>query len=245
MHHAVGTHQAEGYQHRAHRLGSHSRDGHACHIHVEADDQDEVQHHIHHTGDGQVNQRTLGIAHGAQDGGAEVIHHIEGHAQEVDLHVGGGQIQDGVVHHLQQGPAEEEANQTHGHTGDDRQGHGRMHSLMHRRRIICAEGLCHRDAAAHAQADEHIDHQVDQTAGGAHCSQAFLAGPAAHDYHVRRVEEQLQNTRCNQRQGKDKDLGQQCALGHVHFVFLDTCHIARLLCITGRRIPSGRGSFPA
>ena len=65
----------------------------------------EVQHHIDEARHGQTEQRPPGVAHGAQEGRAEVVQHGHGHTDEVYLEVEGGQADDVLraAHQLQQG----------------------------------------------------------------------------------------------------------------------------------------------
>ena len=231
MHRAGEAHQADDHQHRANRLGADRGDSNARHVHVEADHHHQVEDHVHHPGNGQVEQRALGIAHGAQDGRAEVVNHVEGHAQEIDPHIGGCQVEHGVLHHPQQWTAEKEAHQAHEQACDHGQGHRRVDALVHLRRVVGAKGLGHRHAAAHAQADEHVDHQIDQAARGAHRRQVLFARKAAHDHHVRRVEQQLEDAGGNQRQGEHEHLGQHRAGGHVHFIAFCACHSSFSFCV--------------
>ena len=89
---AVGAEEADDHQHHADDLAHHRGNGHARHAHVEYDHQKQVQKHIHDAGDRQVIQGTAGVAHGAEDGGTEVVEHIGGHTHEVDLHIQGSGV---------------------------------------------------------------------------------------------------------------------------------------------------------
>ena len=78
-------HQAAQYQSRRDILGNTGSRRYARHIPVEKHDEDQIEHHIDHTGEAEVIQRPLGVALGSEDGCAEVIDHGGRHTQKIYL----------------------------------------------------------------------------------------------------------------------------------------------------------------
>lgn len=93
-----------------------------------------------------------------------------------------------------------------------------MHALVHRIHVLRAVAAGDEHIRAHRKAHEQVDDQVDECRGGTHRRQRRVAGVAAHHDDVRRVEQQLQNARAHQREGKGQDLAQKRAAGHVHLI---------------------------
>ena len=84
-------HQDEHNHHSGKALGNGGRQGNACHIHVQHRDEDDIQRHIDHTGDGEEDQRAFGIACGPEDRSGEVVDHREGDARKIDPDIYRGQ----------------------------------------------------------------------------------------------------------------------------------------------------------
>ena len=88
--------QAKEDQPRGDKLRNDRRNGHAGDAHVEHDDEDQVEDHVDDPGGQKEIQRPLGVADGAQDGGAEVVDQNGGHPDKVDAHIERGLIDDVV-----------------------------------------------------------------------------------------------------------------------------------------------------
>ena len=189
----------------------------ARHAHGEEDDEDEIQHHIDGARHGQTEQRPFGVAHGTQQRRAEVVQHGHGHPDEVDLEVEGGQVDDVLraAHQLQQAPGREEAHHGQKEAADEAQRHRRLDGGVDALLVLCAETAGRDDVRAQRQAHEQVDQQVDECAVGAYGRQRRAARKTAHDHHVSRIEQQLQDTGCRQRQGKQDDLFQHRAAGQI------------------------------
>ena len=184
---------------------------------MEHDHQDQVQHHIDKTGDGQIHQRTAGIAHGADDACAEIVQHVEGHADEVNAQVQGGQVDDvvGAAHHVQQGTGQAQAQDHDKHTGHQRQGDGGMHAAGYALTIACAVGMGDDDVAAQGKTHEQVGQQVNQRAGGAHRRQGLGACKLADNGNIRSVIKQLQDAGEHQRQGEAEHQRKERPLSHI------------------------------
>ena len=213
----VGLYQAQQHQPRGNTLGNHRGNGHAGHIQVEADDKEQVQHHVDDSRQEQEVQRPLGIPHRPQDGRAEVIEHAGRHADEIDAHVQAGLVQHLLwgAHQLQHGRCQGNADDQHNAAKDQAGQHRGVHRVPQRLAVIGAVVLGHQHVGAHRKADEQVDDQVDQRAGRAHRRQSLGPGKAPHHNNVRRIEQQLQNAGDGQRDGKADNLPQQGPVGHV------------------------------
>ena len=169
---------------------------------------------------------------GPEDGRAEVVEHVGGHAAEVDP-----QIHRGQPDHLRRGggPHQQLAGQDRprghqDHAADEGEGHGGVYALSH---VLLPSGPQipgHHHVGTHGEADKEVDQEVDKGAVGAHGSQGLLARVASHHHHVRRVEEQLEQAGEHQGQGEEQQLPRQGTVDHVDAV-------ARLLHrLTGFRV---------
>lgn len=79
-----------------------------------------------------------------------------------------------------------------------------------------AEVLRHDDAAAGGEAEEDVDDEVVERAGGADGGHGVAPGELAEHYDVRRVEQQLQDAREHQRNGKAQQVAHDGAAAQVH-----------------------------
>ena len=190
---------------------------HTGYAHPEPDDEHQIQHHVDDAGGRQAVQRTLGVAHSAQQRTAEVVQHTHGHPDEVDLQVQSRQIDDVLraAHEFQQSPGGKEADKGQQNAADQTQRHGGVHRVLHAALVLCAEApRCHH-IGTQRQADEQVDQQVDERTVGADRRQSRAAGKAADNDHIGGVEQQLQNAGCRQGKGKQNDLLQHGAGGQV------------------------------
>ena len=84
-----------------------------------------------------------------------------------------------------------------------------MDGFLGRVLVPAAQGMGHGDAGAYAETDEEVYNQIGDGAGGAHRRHGHAAAPAADNHQVRRVEEQLQKTGEDNRNGIKQNAGQQ------------------------------------
>ena len=126
-------HQAAQHQNRGYVLGNNRSQGHARHIHMEYDNQNQIQNHIDDSGKKQVIEGPLRISLGPQNSRAEVIEHVGRHAEKVYSQIDRGQINDisGRGHPFQQLTDHNDAKNHHNHAADERQGDGGMDILSH------------------------------------------------------------------------------------------------------------------
>ena len=76
-----------------------------------------------------------------------------------------------------------------------------MYGLVHRVVIFGTDRLRDTNACTDRKPHKQIDQQVDQTARRAHRADGFTTRKLPHNHKVRGVEQQLQKTRRNDRQG--------------------------------------------
>ena len=217
MQRALFPHQHGGDQAGRHCLTDDGGQRNARHAHGKADDEHKVQHHIDDTGRRQTVQRTLGVAHGPQQSAAEVVQHVHGHADEVDLEVQRRKVDDilRAAHELQQAAGGKKAHHGQQYAAGKAQRHGGVHGVLYAVLVLCAKAAGSYDVRAQREPNEQVHQQIDQGTVGADCGQRGAAGKAAHHHNVCRVEQQLQNAGCSQRNGKQNDLLQHRAAGQV------------------------------
>ena len=75
--------QAAQQQHGTDRVGEHRCDGNAVDVHLEHDDEKQVEQDVQRARDAQVVQRLFRLANGAEDGVAVVIKSQRRHTEEV------------------------------------------------------------------------------------------------------------------------------------------------------------------
>ena len=220
VHEAVGADQADGHQRRRDHLGDDGCQRHARHAHVEADDEQQVQQHVHQARERQEVQRTAGVAHRAQHRRAEVVQHVEGHADKIDADVLRCQRQHALrrAHPFEEGPAKDEAEDADGHAADQADKDGGVHRLLGAPVVTSAVVARRHHVRAHRQPQKHVDDEVDQRRRGAHRRQGLLARAAPHHDHVRRVVQKLQYARQHQRNRKRRHLWNQLPVGHVQLI---------------------------
>ena len=93
-----------------------------------------------------------------------------------------------------------------------------MYGFMQVLRVARAVVPRDQHVRADRKADENIDKQVDQRAGGAHRRERRMADELADDDDVGRVEKELQQARKHQRDRKDQDLAEQRPVAHIDFI---------------------------
>ena len=220
VHEAVGADQADGHQHRRDHLGDDGRQRHARNAHAEADHKQQVQQHVHQARNREEVQRAAGVAHRAQHRRAEVVEHVEGHADKIDAYVLGRQRQHALrrAHPRKEGAAEDEAEDSDPHAADQADEDGGVHRLLGAPVVVRAVVARRHNVRAHRQPQKHVDNQIDERSRGAHRRQGLLARAAPHHDHVRRVVQKLQYARQHQRNCKCRHLRDQLPVNHVQLI---------------------------
>ena len=90
-----------------------------------------------------------------------------------------------------------------------------MHRVGNALGVLRAEEMGQGHVGADGQSDQQIHDQIHQGAGGPHLGQGVAARKAADDHQIRRVEQQLQQAGEHHRQGKEQQLRQDGADGHI------------------------------
>ena len=212
-------HEADEDQHDRHILRNDRRNGDARHVQPADDDEEQIEKDVQYARDGEEQQRPLRIAVGAQDGRGEVVDQRAGDADEIDPQIEARQPQHivGRAHQLQHRRGEEEAQQERDHAEQQTQRDGAVDRAADARVVPAADIACDENVDAHGDADERAGQKVDERRGRADGGQRRAAREFADDDHVCRVEQQLQNARERQRQGKHHKLRQQRAVQHIKF----------------------------
>ena len=187
---------------------------------VARDDKHQVEEHVDHSGKGEEVQGPLGVALRPEDSGAKVVYQIGGHPEEVDAQIDGGQVDNigGGGHPLQQLPDHNGAEEHHGDSADQRQGHSGVDAAAHLVVPPGAQVPGHHHVGAYRQPHKQVNHQINQRRVGAHRRQGLLAGKPAHHHHVGGVEQQLQQAGGHQRQGEEQYFIRQRPIAHVDAV---------------------------
>ena len=210
-------HQRPGDEYRGNALGEGGSQRHARYVHVQYGDEENVQYHVHHTGDRQIEQGAFGVPSGPENGGAEIVDHAEGDAPKVDLHIDGGQGQHIVrgAHHAKEGSGEGNADDGEEKTAGNGGGQGGVHRIVHHGILPAAKTMGNTNARADGQADKEIHQQVGDGAGGADSGYADAAAEASHNHQIGGVEQQLKQTGKDNGNGKADDAGKQWAFQHT------------------------------
>ena len=210
-------HKAANHKCGGNTLGDDGGKSHASHIHVQHDDEEQVQRYIDDAGEGQIVQGTAGVACGPQQRRAEVIQPGGRHAQEIDPQVQNGQGQHvrRRLHQPQDGRCAQHADEGQSCAADEAQQNGGVDGPVDLVVLPGAEVPGGQNAGAGGQTHEQVHQQVDQGGGGAHGSQRVVTGEAAHHDDVRRVEQQLQQTGADERQGEAQHFGQDGPGTHI------------------------------
>ena len=179
--------------------------------------QEQVQDHIHHPGDGHVQQGPLRIPHTAEYGAEEVVHRQEGEAQEVDAQIDRRQRQDlvGGLHQPEHGFGNDYAQQGEEDAAHGPDEGGGLHGLPHAPVVPGPEVPGGQDAGPGAQTHEQVDEQLHQGAVGAYGGQGGIPAQPPHHDQVCGVEGQLQDTRQHHGDRKGYQLRQEPPLAEV------------------------------
>lgn len=212
--------QTEQDQYGTDALGNDRCQRYAGHIHVQDDDEEQVQYHVHHTGHGQEVQRLSGISGGPQDGAPEVVDHGGGHSDEDDL-----QVERSLVKNVQRRPHPDQKRpgEKHSHAneqdaGDHADGDGCVHIILGSFFIPASQRMPHGYIGSDGQSDKEVDQQVGERTGGANGGQRLIAGKSADYDHVCGIEEKLQAAGEHQGQAEGNDSRQQRAVAHIDLV---------------------------
>lgn len=170
---AVAGDEAGEHERGADGLADDGCDGHARNAEPEPGDERHVEDDVDQTADGQIIQRTLGIADRAEDGCAVVIDEAGRQADGVDVQVE-LRAADHVrraAHHFEQRTGEDKQQHAQRRAGEHRQRHGGMHRAVHAVPVAGAgrtgDGHGRADAQPHQQADQQMD-EGGRRADGSH-----------------------------------------------------------------------------
>ena len=220
--------QAAQQQHGADCVREDRRDGDAVDVHLEHDDEKQVQDHVQNAGDRQRDERHLRVADAAENGGLEVIQQNDRHAQQVDAQVRKRERVH-IVRHIEQAhePGRDElAEDRHEHAADERRDDGGVHGTVHGLTVAAADGVGDDDVRAERDADEQIQNQADDRAVGAdsgHGGRAHVAREVADDGDVGRVEQLAENAGRGDGQGIAREFIPERPVEHVHMLLFGYC----------------------
>lgn len=181
-------------QSAAEQLAEHGGDGSTVHPHAQRHDEEVVQQNVHHAGDQQEIKWVPGIAQCPQHAGGVVIQHRSRDAQknepDVEHRIG-----------VQLLRRMDEPEQRPCHQGGK---HGEHHAQYQTEQcavqqvflqsvlILCAKGLCRRDAKAHAGTLHKAQNEKVEGVGGAHRAQRIGAQTPPYDDGVRKAVQLLE-----------------------------------------------------
>ena len=220
MAHAVRAGQTQHGQRRGDALAEHGRERHACHAHAEHAHEQQVAQHIHHACRHQEIQRPPRVAHRTQHRRAEVVDHGRRHANKVHAHVQHRALDDLVrgFHQRQHGPREHDAEHDQDNAADQTGEQRGLHGLLHAVVVFLAAVARHEHVRAHRNANKGIDEQIEQRGRRADRRHRIRAGELADNDNIRRIEQQLEYARQQQRQREDQYAAQQRTARHIHFI---------------------------
>ena len=174
-------------------LADDSGQRHACYAHGKTDDEHQIQHYVDDACRCQTVQRAFGVAHCAQQGGAEVVQHGHRHTDEIDLQVQCRQV-DYVLraaHKLQQAAGCKKADNGQQHTADQPQRDRGLHGMVYAALVSGAKAPGCDDVGTQRKPHEQVDQQIDERTVGAHRCQSGAARESPYHHDVRCIEQQL------------------------------------------------------
>ena len=183
-----------GAQPAAEQLAEHGGNGGTVHPHAQRHDEEVVQQNVHHAGDQQEIKRVPGIAQCPQHAGSVVVQHRSRDAQKNDL-----DVEHGIGVQLLRRMDEPE--QRPRHQGGKHREHHAQHQteqcavqqvFLQSVLILCAKGLCRRDAKAHAGSLHKAQNEKVEGVGGAHRAQRIGAQTPPYDDGVRKAVQLLE-----------------------------------------------------
>ena len=226
--HQIAVQQAAQQQHGTDRVGEHRCDGDAVDVHLEHDDEKQVEDHVQDAGDRQRDERHLRVADAAEDGRLEVVEQNDRHAQQVDAQVRERERVH-IVRHVEQAhePGRDElAEDRYDHAADEGRDDGGMHGAVHGLAVAAADGVGDDDVRTERDADEQIQQQADDRAVGAdgsHGGRAHIAREIADDGDVGRVEQLPEDAGRGDGQGIAREFIPDRAVEHVQMLRLGRC----------------------
>ena len=212
------AHKTQQHQYGAESLADDRGQRHPRHVHVERNDEQQVQRHVHHAAGGEEKQGALGVAAGAQGGGAVVIQHDGRRAGKVDIQVRQCQVDDVIRrgNRLQNPLGRGAADAAQQNAANDGHEHRRVDGGGDLPVLIALADIAGDDHVhAHGHADEQVYHQIDDGRGAAHGGKAGVVCVASQHHHVRRIEQKLQHAGGHERQAEEQYFFQQRPCEHV------------------------------
>ena len=219
---AFGADHKPDDEQRREILRNHRRPRDARNAHVQTGDEKQIQRDVHAAGDRKEDHRAAAVAHGAQDGRAEIINQVGRHADEINPKIQRGKLEDILrrAHQLQHRPAEEKAERHHGQAADDGKRHRRMHRTGYAALAARAVFLRHNHTCADRQTHKQIHKQVDERTRRTDSRHGLLAVKPPDDDRIRRIEKQLQQVHNHNRDGKNENPFQNGPGTHIEFATL-------------------------
>ena len=197
--------------------GNGCRQGHACHVHMEEEDEDQVQHDVHHAGDEQEGEGRAAVANAAQNTGVDVVAQIAQGAQEEDPHIADRMVP-GLRRHLHE-PEQQRAEENAQHRQRNSRQVQKAHRILNQRTAFfqgAAAGiLARQDGDARAHAHEQAQEDLDGLAAGAYRRQGLGAAVPAHHQGIHRAVELLEDIAQHDGQRKQQGIADDRALSHV------------------------------
>ena len=172
------------------------------------DHKEQVQGHIHHAGNAQIQQRPLCVPGGTEDTIAEVVYRHGRHTQSVDPQIphGAGQQLLLGIQQQQHGLRQQQTDQTHHDTDTAADEQGGVDGLLHVLVTAQPQSTGHDHVDTAADANEQPRKQGYQQSGGAHSAQRQIVGKFTGNGHVAEVEQHLQHLRHHQGQAEQQNI---------------------------------------
>ena len=232
-------HQQHQKRHGAENIGDHRGDGDTVHAAVKSHDKDQVQRHVHRTGQNQNDERGSGVSPAPENGCLEIIQHDERHAGEIDPEIDRRQRRHRTRnrHELQNRANENEADASGDHAAQHRNNDGCVHRLGDPLPVIPADTLGNDRIGADGQTHKKIDQQADDRPVTAHGRHGVFPHEAADDGDIRRIEQLLQHGPRRQREGKHQKLVPQRPVEHIQIPALPVILGFQILLVHSLRFP--------
>ena len=170
-------------------------------------DEYDIQHHIHQTGQNQEHQRRPGVAQRADNAGQQIIQHGGGNAKEnhPDIIVGVGEGLLRGVHPAQNGSAQGGGRQRDNQSNDGSQPDHVAHEPAKALKILLTELLGHGDGKAGADTVAQSQHQKVDGAGRANARQRVYPQKFTNHDRIHHAVKLLKQQAKQQRQHKGKN----------------------------------------
>lgn len=203
--------------------------GHTFYTEVQLGDEEEVQQDIDDAAEGHDVERTTGVALASQDGTGKIEEHDERHAQEIDAEVKGGQVQNLCrgAQQTKQWASYKPAQYAEKDSADERECDGRVYGFT----AVLGSALTYVTGndyiGTHGEANEEIEHEVDDKGIGTNCCHGLTAGKTAYYGYICGIQELLQEGTDGNRQRKKNKLNGYRAVKHINMVGLS--HVLGLI----------------